>query len=373
MELHVTDLSFRDFRSYETFCLHDIGMLTAFVGPNGIGKTNVIEGIRLMTALTSLRHATGGQLVRKGASAATLAMSMTDGRGKLDVSVHIEEHARRYKLNGKARPAHEIKGLAPSVAFSPDDLDLAKGSMGIRRRALDLLGSQLNANYHLIVKDYEKVLRHKNKLLKEAASDVLLDSIDEMLVTCGAQLVCYRASLFNKFLPHFVENYERIADGRESLAATFTPSWEACSPSFEPHVESIERDDARTALGNALESRRAEELARRQALVGPHADDIRFTLDGFEASAYASQGQQRSIVLAYKLAEASLIEEVSGRRPVLLLDDVMSELDDARREALVDYVSSGIQTFITATSVSRLDESMRSAAHVVELPFSSSG
>ncbi|WP_241157297.1 DNA replication and repair protein RecF [Adlercreutzia sp. ZJ242] len=390
MTLRITDITFRNFRSYEELHLGELGMLTVLVGPNAVGKTNIVEGVQLLTALSSFRHATIDQLVRRGEESAHLRAALTDGNRLLDVALAAEGHAKRYRLNGKAKRPADLKGLVPSVTFTPDDLGLVKGSMSARRAALDALGSQLNANYYLIQKDYEKVIRHKNRLLKDEASPALIDSINEMLVTCGAQLTCYRAALFERLIPYTRERYEQIAGGRERFGACYVPSWDdweedgaalgaaaelGVSADVAHEPESLQeplhltRDDARTRLEHALAACRDEELRRRRALVGPHADTITFMIDGSNATHFGSQGQQRTVVLAYKLAEAAVIEEVLGVKPVLLLDDVMSELDGARREALVGYISRDVQTFITTANLAYFDADMLAAADVVELPL----
>ena len=373
MTLSIQSIAFHDFRSYDQLRLDSLGPLTVFVGPNAVGKTNIVEGIQLLTALASFRHPTIEQMVRHGAPVARLSAHMSDGSRELDVDLRLEGHTKRYSLNGKAKKTADLKGLVPSVTFTPDDLDLVKGSMSVRRKALDALGSQLSANYYLILKDYEKVLHYKNRLLKEEASEVMIDSIDEMLVTVGAQLSCYRASLFARLEPQIARRYGEIAGSAEKLRATYRPSWDdgRAGVASEPGADrgELTRDAARTALEEALVGRRAEERARRRAVVGPHGDTISFSIDGMDATLYGSQGQQRSVVLACKLAEAAVIEEVLDQKPVLLLDDVMSELDEARRSALVSYISDDVQTFITTANLAYFDERMLSAAQVVSLPI----
>ena len=181
--------------------------------------------------------------------------------------------------------------------------------MAVRRAAVDALGSQLSANHYLIRRDYEKVLRHKNRLLKDEAPASLVAALDETLVMCGAQLACYRAALFEKLSERMASYYAEIADGRERLRACYVPSWEAHDPAA-PATFSFGRDDARMALASALAARGGEERARRRALVGPHADRIEFFIDGRNVSSFASQGQQRSVVLAFKLAEAALVQDI---------------------------------------------------------------
>ncbi len=391
--LRITDLFLRRFRSYEQGELHDLGPLTVLVGPNAAGKTNVVEAVQLLTAQTTFRHAPSAQLVRHGASAARIGLSATDGNRLVELSLSIEE-GRRYQLNGKAKRPADLKGLLPSVTFTPDDLDLVKGPQGNRRRALDALGAQLNKNYYLIRKDYDKVLRHKNRLLKEQASEALLESIDEMAVRVGAQLTCYRAALFEKLAATMVRAYQRISHGAEELRPWFAPSWlaegsgageafpsaNALSPGGASAVgrapaaatgfaPPFTREEAAEALYRQVATRRPEERARGRALVGPQADAIGFELDGLAAQLYGSQGQQRSIVLAWKLAEAEVIEDMLGTFPVLLLDDVMSELDGRRRQALVDYLAHGAQALITTANLDYFDGAMLEEARVVRLPL----
>lgn len=366
-------------------------MLTIFVGPNAIGKTNVVESIQLLTALSSFRNPTVEQLIRKNGSHAFAKSFVSDGNRELELSLHLEGHSKKYHLNGKAKRSADLKGVIPSVTFTPDDLELVKGSMSVRRQAFDTLGSQLNANYHLIRKDYEKVVRHKNRLLKEEVSPLMLDSIDEMLITCGAQLSCYRSALFARLLPHMKRLYEEISQGGDSFSASYTHSWNRAegegegkafsqeledpndldqSPAaltFPLETEQYSRDEVRDLLQEALQARRRDEIVRKRCLVGPHLDKIHFFVNDMDATHFASQGQQRSIVLAERLAEAAVIEEMLGQKPVLLLDDVMSELDGARREALLAYISQDVQTFITTANIAYFGEDMLERADVIHL------
>ncbi|MCR2034043.1 DNA replication/repair protein RecF [Adlercreutzia mucosicola] len=382
MTLHIESLVFRNFRNYETLALGGLGEITVLVGQNAIGKTNIIEGVQLLTALTSFRHATRDQLIRHGSESARLEAAVSDGNRALEITLALDDKSRKYQLNGKAKRPGDLKGLVPSVIFTPDDLDLVKGSMTGRRAALDTLGSQVNKNYYALRRDYEKVIRHKNRLLKDEADPALVEAINEMVVTCGAQLVCYRTALFARLVPRIVEKYRQISQGREMLSAVYVPSWARptatansadSSPAFvalspEEHTP-LQRDKAREALARALHERAGEERRRGRAVVGPHADEITFLLDSQDASLFGSQGQQRSIVLAYKLAEAAVIEEVLEQKPVLLLDDVMSELDGARRAALVEAMERGSQTFITTANLAYFDRDMLNRSNVVSLPL----
>ncbi len=368
MSLRINRIEFKDFRNYESFELSGIGALTVIVGPNAIGKTNIVEGVQLLTAQSSFRHPTSMQLVREGAAAAHLRADISDGKRELSVGLVVSEGKRAFTLNGKGKRVADLKGLAPSVSFTPDDLQLSKGSMSHRRDALDAMGSQMSKNHYLIRKDWDKVQRQKNMMLRDGASDLMIESINDLIITCGAQLTCYRAALFSKLAAYMESYYGEIAGSGEKLSARFSPSWFDSESWLQPG-ETLDRDAARESLAHALSARLAEERIRKRSLVGPQADRIEFFIVGKPASVYGSQGQQRSVVLAFKLAEVTLIRDILNQQPILLLDDVMSELDEGRRRALVRFVSGDIQTFITTANLANFDEGLLKAADVVALPW----
>lgn len=347
--LRITDITLRNFRSYGEFSLEGLGELTIFLGPNASGKTNAVEAVQLLTALVSFRNATAAELVKQGEQQARAQATITDGNRLLEVGLHLQADpaSRHYALNGKRRAAKDLRGTLPSVTFTPDDLNLVKGSDRHRRRELDVLGAQLNANYFQLVRDYEKVLRQKNRLLKEEAPMPLLEAANEVFAKVGEQLTSYRAALFGRLVPHVAAHYADISRSREKLGAEYMRSWEGES------------------LADSIDLR--IEASRGRALAGPHLDKVAFDVDGLGAHSFASQGQQRSIVLALKLAEAEVVEEMLGQLPVLLLDDVMSELDAMRREALVKDLLAGKQTFITTANIDYFDKSMLDRARIVEL------
>lgn len=365
-DLRITGIEFGCFRNYPSFSLDDIGPLTIFVGRNAVGKTNIVEGIELLTALASFRNPTARQMVQWGCEEARLRASLTSVSRNLDLELLVAEGKRTYSLNGKSKKIQSLKGLLPAVVFTPDDLDLVKGSHGRKRAALDALGSQLSRNYYVILKDYEKILQHKNKLLKDEGPLSYLDAIDETLLTVGTQLYCYRSSLFMKIAKATERYYREITRGEESVQAAYVPSWEEHDPE-QPRSFAIGKPEAAKKLESALVSHREEERRRRHALIGPHADRLEFFIEEKNARMYGSQGQQRSIVLSFKLAEVSIIQEMLDQKPVLLLDDVMSELDAERRDALVGFISGDIQTFITTTNLQYFTDEMLSHARIVEL------
>ena len=365
--MRIESLAFADFRNYERFSLDGIGDLTIFVGRNAVGKTNVLEGIQLLTSASSFRHPQVSQLLREGVESARISMEVSDGNRRLSTALLLEPGKKKFTINGKTKGAADVRGVLPSVMFTPDDLELAKKSSSVKRDAVDDLGVQLTRNYYIVRRDYEKTLRYKNRLLRDEASRALVESINETLITCGAQLFCYRVALFERLVPHVARVYGEIAHDGEAFTASYVPSWVKVAGGAAGEVPR-ERDVVRELMAENLERFYGEERARRRSLIGPHNDQIGFALAGRDASVFASQGQQRSIVLAWKLAEVELTREVLGVSPVLLLDDVLSELDASRREMLVGFVTDDVQTFVTATDLAGFSGEMVERARLVELP-----
>ena len=383
MGLRITDISVSGFRNYDRFSLEGLGNLTVLVGRNGAGKTNLLEAVQLLTACGSFRHPQIAQLIREGSDSARIQMEAGDGNRRITTALVLEPGKRRYTVNGKAKAAADVRGTLPAVVFTPDDLQLAKKSSSVKRQAIDELGAQLTRNYHVVAADYEKTLRYKNRLLKDEASGDMIAAINETLVTCGSQLFCYRVALFMRMMPALQRIYADISNEGEVFSATYLPSWDhavGMEPMASEGAECLagtpldlrengapDRDHVRELLHAGLARHAEDEARRHRSLVGPHNDKIAFYLAGRDASAFASQGQQRSIVLAWKLAEVEMVRQALGANPVLLLDDVMSELDEMRRDTLVNFASDDIQTFITATDLSAFNPALLKRARIVEL------
>ena len=373
MDLRIEDLELVNFRNYDRLNLQEIGDLTVLVGENGVGKTNILEGIQLLTSASSFRHPKISQLIREGETNARLSASLGDGSRSLLTKLVLEEKKRSYTVNGKAKAISEVRGTLPAVVFTPDDLEIAKKSSSVKRQALDDLGMQLAKSYDVVCRDYEKTLRYKNRLLKEEASAGLVEAINETLVTCGSQLHCFRVALFNKIVAFAASHYDEISETRGQFSATYVPSWhyladrECVTSPENGDFEPVSRDEVRELMVSNLRLYAEEERSRKRGLIGPHNDKITFFLAGRDVSSYASQGQQRSIVLSWKLAEVDMVKNSKGIKPILLLDDVMSELDERRRKMLVNSVKTEIQTFITSTDLSPFNSDLLERARVVEI------
>ena len=371
MGLLIHTIECRNFRSYRSFTLDDIGDLTLIVGPNATGKTNLLEGIQLTTAFSSFRHPKVDHLLKEGEQAGCFKSNLCGDGRSLDVELRITPEKRDFFLNGKKKRAHTLRGLLPSVLFCPDDLDLIKGSQKVKRAELDLLGSQLSPGYNAVRKDYEKILRQKNSCLKQEMTHSYLLSVNEVLAAIGAQLYHLRSQLIKALIPYIQSYYEELSQGREQVQISYVPSWERKKYDLESYreFEWYERSYAQNALIEAMERDSVKEHERHMSLYGPQVDRVEFYLNRKNASTFASQGQQRSLVLSYKMAEVALIRDKLGQNPVLLLDDVMSELDTIRRRALLSLLTEGIQTFITATNAESIDENLLDKARIVTLSY----
>lgn len=362
MSLSVTRLTVRDFRSYQEYDLELDPFLTILVGANAAGKTNLIEALQLLTEAESFRKPAWTDVIRIGAvQGARLALEAQGGGRVLEVDLEITGSGRRvYRVNNKTRRAvNQVAGVLPCVTFTPEDLRLVKDAAEKRRNSLDSLGSQLSPTYARLKTDYEKVLRQRNVLLREEATDEALSVWTERLIEVGSSLVVHRQRLFSRINAALVGVYSELAEDGP-LEAVYLPSWVrdgVALPEEEPHQ----------AISRHLEVKKKAERARKSTISGPHRDDVEFRIAGREARTYASQGQQRTIALAWKLAEVSVTTDIASQRPILLLDDVMSELDEKRRHALARFVGSVAQTVMTTTNLGYFEKSLLDRARVVVL------
>lgn len=362
MGLVVTRLALKDFRSYRAFELEPDECLTILVGQNATGKTNIVEAVQLVTAADSFRRPQWPELVRWGAREASIVLH-AEGDGRvLEITMSVSETGRRvYRVNGKVRRrVSEVAGIIPCVVFTPDDLRLVKDSADRRRAAIDGVGDQLSPAYMTARMEYERVVRQRNALLKDAeANSNVLGALTERLVVDGVAFMGHRRRLFDRVAEKMAAVYETLSKG-ESLSARYVPSWERST-------EEADSRAPRELMEEQLLFRGAEERARGMTLVGPHRDEVVFSVNGRDARAFASQGQMRTIALAWKLAEVSVITEIAGQAPVLLLDDVMSELDEVRRHALASFVGEAAQTFVTTTNLGYFEEELVARAKVVRV------
>lgn len=396
MSLTITGFDYYNFRNYARYTQQDLGNITLFIGPNAVGKTNILEGLHLTTALRSFRNPKTEHLVRFNEQSAYVQTFIGDDVRALDVKLTIQNNKRTYTLNGKRRAPSTIRGILPAVTFIPDDLALIKGPHAQRRTQLDELGAQLSQNYYAVMKDYLKIVRQKNHYLKNLASPDVLVSINEVLASIGAHYFVMRSRILHELIPYIQTFYTQISKRDEEVAISLVPSWlkgtvsddrpfllespevyksynvlnistSSCSGDTFHVEQPLTKQGVQEELIRAMQERGQKEYDRHISLFGPHADHINIFINNRNAQQFASQGQQRSLVLAYKLAEVALIKDRLNQSPVLLLDDVMSELDADRRESLFKVVSDSVQTFISSTTLSYFSPEILDRAQVIHL------
>jgi DNA replication and repair protein RecF len=349
--MHVTHLSLADFRSYARVEVPLDPGVTAFVGPNGQGKTNLVEAVGYLATLGSHRVSSDAPLVRMGADRAVIRAQVRQGERQQLVELELNPgKANRARVNrsSQVRP-RDVLGIVRTVLFAPEDLALVKGDPGERRRFLDELITARAPRMAGVRSDYERVLKQRNTLLKTAAlarrhggrsMDLsTLDVWDQHLARVGAELLAQRQDLVAAIQPLADKAYEQLAPGGGPIGLEYKPS----SPEIVGHA----REELYEQLTAALIEARKQEIERGVTLVGPHRDDLVLKLGQLPAKGYASHGESWSYALALRLASYDLLR-AEGNEPVLILDDVFAELDARRRERLAELVAPGEQVLVTA-------------------------
>jgi len=328
-------LRLRNHRNYSQLDLAPGPGVNVFIGANGQGKTNLLEAVAMLALSTSPRARRESELVGPVAAASRIEAEIETGPIRREISITLsveDERTRRtIEVDGARRRAFDLPGHFRVTLFWPDDLGLVKAGPELRRRFLNQMLVQVEPGYARSLARLRRVLEQRNSLLKRIAGgeggDDMLDAWDEELVQVSTEIVDARAKAVTELEPEAARCHARIAAGERLEIRYLGPP---------------------ENLAQAVHNSRAEDLRRGSTSVGPHRDDVLVTLAGQEARSFASQGQQRTGVVSLKLAEAHVIESRTGERPVLLLDDVLSELDGERRAALLGEVAEGGQVVITS-------------------------
>ena len=376
--MRVTHLSLTDFRNYRTADVPFAAGANLFVGRNGQGKTNLVESLGYLSTLGSHRVSSDQAMIRKDADSAVIRARIENDGRELLVEVQLNRSApNRAQVNRGAIKPRELPRYFSSVLFAPEDLALVRGEPGIRRRFLDQLLIQRSPRFSAVIADYERVLKQRNTLLKSARasrvkSDQLgtLDIWDDRLVALGIELVDARLDLVARLSDPLVAAYRSVAgdDHHPRLLPQLTirgAHVDDEDDDADAAVTSSSGDTAEVFRG-ALAAVRPKELERGLTLVGPHRDDVLFELNGLPAKGYASHGESWSFALALKLASAELLRQDSSTGdPVLILDEVFAELDQARRRMLATAVAGYEQVLITAAVFDDVPETL--TAHTVRI------
>lgn len=363
--MRLKKLSLQNYRNYEHVDFETDQLVNIIVGPNAQGKTNLLESIFVMALTKSHRTHQDKELIRWDEPYTLLHAEVEKRYGTVKLDLSISKQGKKAKINGmEQRKLSNFIGSMNVVMFAPEDLEIVKGSPGVRRRFLDMEIGQVHPAYLYDLSQYNKILLQRNNYLKQlysspGGSAPLLDVWNEQLVQFGVKIMKKRQSFIKKLQNWAEKIHTGITNGQEKLRIEYESF---LSPALQED-DAVLFDQFMIKLSKVKD----QELRRGVTLVGPHRDDLRFFIDEKEAQTFGSQGQQRTTALSLKLAEIELIHEEVGEYPLLLLDDVLSELDRHRQTQLIETFQRKVQTFITTTGVESIDLSKLENASVIHV------
>lgn len=356
--MYVKKLSLRDYRNYTFIDLEFTGGVNIIVGPNAQGKTNLLESIYLLATGTSHRASRDGELVRWSADSFQIDAEVFSHGGIHEIGIRFSGNKKSISVDGVQLPrVSDLLGVLNVVLFSPDDLQLVKGAPAFRRRFINICLCRVSPSYRENLLEYERILLQRNNLLRSDAwgsgrferrsLEENLSVWDEQLVRAGTEIVVRRRMALEKLASFAGQIHSAITSGGETLEIRYEPSFP---------LQGSSKEEVAGVFMRHLKGAREMEMKRRTTMVGPHRDDFKVSINLADARTYGSQGQQRTSVLSLKLAELDYLKDETGEYPVLLLDDVLSELDRSRRNYLLNFIHGDLQTFITTTDLDGLED-----------------
>lgn len=354
--MKISHLSLQDFRSYKNLELPLNEGTHIFIGENGEGKTNIVEAIMYLALLSSHRISTDAPLIKLGAERGYIRAKVSDQDRDTLIELEINNgKANRAKVNqNPVRSQRAISGIVKAICFSPEDLDLVRGDPSERRSFLNHLLIQRNPRLGGVISDYEKALKQRNTLLKARAPESTLAPWNEHLANFGGEIIAARLKLIRELIPHLMNSYENISVKKQ-------PSLE-----YKSNLDNLteDKEDNKSEILRKIEEVGFQERERGVSLVGPHRDDLLLNLGEHPVKGFASHGESWSIALSLRLASYQLLK-ADGDNPILILDDVFSELDEKRRERLVALTNTAEQTLITVAVANDLPSELTGSRYQV--------
>jgi len=348
--MYLKNMSLHHFRNYEAIDVTFKNGINILLGENAQGKTNLLEAIYFLALTRSHRTNSDRELISWDAEAAQVVGRVQKQTTSVPLEIDLGKSGKRAKINHleQAKLSQYI-GQLNVILFAPEDLSLVKGSPQVRRRFIDMEFGQMNSRYLYNLSQYRTILKQRNRYLKELRSHkesdlVFLDVLSDQLAAYGAEIIWERLKLLKELEHWAAEVHQEISQGSERLTFRYITPLEK--------EQLVSTDTIYEGLKKLFEEKREKELFQRTTLFGPHRDDLQFFVNDKNVSTYGSQGQQRTAALSVKLAEIDLMKAETGEYPVLLLDDVLSELDDNRQTHLLTAIQDKVQTFLTTTSLS---------------------
>lgn len=347
--MELESLTLKNYRNYGDLTLEFSDGVNVFLGENAQGKTNLLESIYVLALARSHRTSSDKDLIQWTEKEATISGRVKRAISDTPLSLNFSNKGKKARVNHlEQSKLSQYIGQLNVILFAPEDLELVKGAPSVRRRFIDMEFGQMNPLYLYNTTQYKRILKERNAYLKrlqlkQTTDTVFLDVLSEQLVNVGAQILIARESFLKKLEQAAQPIHAEISDQRETLHLVYNSS-----------VNFDEKDDlagVTAAFEAALLKQRAREIMMGSTLLGPHRDDLQFIVNDNDIAVFGSQGQQRTTALAVKLAEIDLMQQETGEYPVLLLDDVLSELDANRQTHLLLAIQDKVQTFITAPSL----------------------
>lgn len=348
--MHIEQLQLTNYRNYEQLTLDFSPKINVFIGENAQGKTNVMESIYVLAMAKSHRTSNDKELIRWDADYGKIEGVVEKRYGELPIELTISKKGKKGKVNHLEQSRlSEYIGQMNVVMFAPEDLNVVKGSPQIRRRFIDMEIGQISPVYLHDLLTFQKILKQRNLYLKQnqgrisLMNDIMLDVYTEQYIQAAIKIIRKRYEFMDLLQAWAEPIHKGISQGKEQLTIKYLA------------VSGLEKEwsvqEMTTHLEQKLLDARKREIDRGVTLVGPHRDDLQFFVNDYDVQTYGSQGQQRTTALSLKLAEIELIKQETKEAPILLLDDVLSELDDTRQSHLLNTIQGEVQTFVTTTSV----------------------
>ena len=350
--MKLVNLELTNFRNYQNLKLDFHPNLNIFLGQNAQGKTNILESIYFLALTRSHRTSTDKDLIGWSDKNMEVAGLIQKKVTKTPLQINMTKQGRTVKINHLKQPRlADYIGQMNVIMFAPEDLEIIKGSPSIRRRFIDMEIGQIKPIYLYDTIRYNKILKERNAYLKfdrKQIDTTYLAVLDDQLIEYGSKIIKQRIDFVKKLESISQDLHFKLSHELENLTISYKSNIQLDS------LENIQLADIETEFRNQLSQIQDKEILRHQSLIGPHKDDLAFFVNNINVGDFGSQGQQRTTALSVRLAEIDLIYEETGEYPILLLDDVMSELDNTRQLDLLDTIKDKAQTFITTTSLNHL-------------------
>ncbi|PHA00460.1 DNA replication/repair protein RecF [Bacillus pseudomycoides] len=363
--MYITELHLQNYRNYEQLNLSFEDKVNVIIGENAQGKTNLMEAIYVLAMAKSHRTSNDRELIRWDEDCGKIKGRLQKRNSSLSLELNVSKKGKKAKLNQlEQQKLSQYIGVMNVVMFAPEDLNLVKGSPQVRRRFLDMELGQIAPVYLYELSQYQKVLTQRNHLLKKMQGnsmndEAMLDVFTLQLVEHGVKVLKKRFEFLRLLQEWAAPIHRGISRGLEELEIVYKPSIDVS--------ESMDLSKIKEVYYESFQSVKQRELFRGTTLIGPHRDDLQFFVNGKNVQVFGSQGQQRTTALSLKLAEIELIYSEVNEYPILLLDDVLSELDDYRQSHLLNTIQGKVQTFVTTTSVDGIEHDTLKQAKTIHV------